>query len=116
MIVAPRSDHPVLLGTAVVAYTFGGMRHAVDADHIAGIDNVTRKLMQLPQRHRPRLSEVLSASPSPFTEARSHATAMKSADGSHTHRTSLVRTARRSPATNAPIPIGDTRIGRTGKK
>jgi nickel/cobalt transporter (NiCoT) family protein len=38
-------DHPVLLGTAVLAYTFG-LRHAVDADHIAAIDNVTRKLMQ----------------------------------------------------------------------
>ncbi|HEV8016438.1 MAG TPA: HoxN/HupN/NixA family nickel/cobalt transporter [Stellaceae bacterium] len=38
-------DHPVLLGTAVLAYTFG-LRHAVDADHIATIDNVTRKLMQ----------------------------------------------------------------------
>jgi high-affinity nickel-transport protein len=38
-------DTPVLLGTAVLAYTFG-LRHAVDADHIAAIDNVTRKLMQ----------------------------------------------------------------------
>jgi nickel/cobalt transporter (NiCoT) family protein len=38
-------DHPVLLGTGVLAYTFG-LRHAVDADHIAAIDNVTRKLMQ----------------------------------------------------------------------
>ena len=38
-------DNPVLLGTAVLAYTFG-LRHAVDADHIAAIDNVTRKLMQ----------------------------------------------------------------------
>jgi len=38
-------EHPVLLGTAVLAYTFG-LRHAVDADHIATIDNVTRKLMQ----------------------------------------------------------------------
>jgi high-affinity nickel-transport protein len=37
--------HPVLLGTAFLAYTFG-LRHAVDADHIAAIDNVTRKLMQ----------------------------------------------------------------------
>ncbi|MDF5728577.1 MAG: HoxN/HupN/NixA family nickel/cobalt transporter [Rhizonema sp. PD38] len=37
--------YPVLLGTAVLAYTFG-LRHAVDADHIAAIDNVTRKLMQ----------------------------------------------------------------------
>ena len=36
---------PVLLGTALLAYTFG-LRHAVDADHIAAIDNVTRKLMQ----------------------------------------------------------------------
>jgi nickel/cobalt transporter (NiCoT) family protein len=40
---------PVLLGTAVLAYTFG-LRHAVDADHIAAIDNVTRKLMQDGQR------------------------------------------------------------------
>src|SRR5712672_519592 len=38
-------DHPVLLGTALLAYSFG-LRHAVDADHIAAIDNVTRKLMQ----------------------------------------------------------------------
>lgn len=38
-------DNPVLLGTALLAYTFG-LRHAVDADHIAAIDNVTRKLMQ----------------------------------------------------------------------
>lgn len=37
-------DHPVMLGTALLAYTFG-LRHAVDADHIAVIDNVTRKLM-----------------------------------------------------------------------
>ena len=38
-------DQPVLLGTAFLAYGFG-LRHAVDADHIAAIDNVTRKLMQ----------------------------------------------------------------------
>jgi len=38
-------DHPVLLGTGLLAYSFG-LRHAVDADHIAAIDNVTRKLMQ----------------------------------------------------------------------
>ena len=43
-------DKPVLLGTAFLAYAFG-LRHAVDADHIAAIDNVTRKLMQ--QRQRP---------------------------------------------------------------
>ena len=36
---------PVLLGTALLAYTLG-LRHAFDADHIAAIDNVTRKLMQ----------------------------------------------------------------------
>jgi HoxN/HupN/NixA family high-affinity nickel-transporter len=38
-----------LLGTALLAYTFG-LRHAVDADHIAAIDNVVRKLMQVGQR------------------------------------------------------------------
>jgi len=38
-------DYPLLIGTAVIAYSFG-LRHAVDADHIAAIDNVTRKLMQ----------------------------------------------------------------------
>jgi len=37
--------YPVLLGTSLLAYSFG-LRHAVDADHIAAIDNVTRKLMQ----------------------------------------------------------------------
>ncbi|MGA9777350.1 MAG: HoxN/HupN/NixA family nickel/cobalt transporter [Limisphaerales bacterium] len=42
-------NHPLLLGTAFLAYTFG-LRHAVDADHIAAIDNVTRKLMQQGQR------------------------------------------------------------------
>jgi high-affinity nickel-transport protein len=38
-------DQPLYLGTALLAYSFG-LRHAVDADHIAAIDNVTRKLMQ----------------------------------------------------------------------
>ncbi len=38
-------SYPLLLGTALLAYSFG-LRHAVDADHIAAIDNVTRKLMQ----------------------------------------------------------------------
>ncbi|HIJ38929.1 MAG TPA: HoxN/HupN/NixA family nickel/cobalt transporter [Rhodospirillaceae bacterium] len=42
-------DYPVLLGTALLAYSFG-LRHAVDADHIAAIDNVTRKLMQQGQK------------------------------------------------------------------
>ena len=43
--VAAFHRNPVLLGTALLAYSFG-LRHAVDADHIAAIDNVTRKLMQ----------------------------------------------------------------------
>jgi high-affinity nickel-transport protein len=34
---------PVLLGLAVLAYSLG-LRHAFDIDHIAAIDNVTRKL------------------------------------------------------------------------
>ncbi|MEX3958332.1 HoxN/HupN/NixA family nickel/cobalt transporter [Trinickia sp. EG282A] len=41
--------HPLLLSTGLLAYGFG-LRHAVDADHIAAIDNVTRKLMQDGQR------------------------------------------------------------------
>ena len=43
------AGQPVLVGTAVLAYTLG-LRHALDADHIAAIDNVTRKLMQDGQR------------------------------------------------------------------
>jgi len=39
------SDRPTLLGTAFLAYLFG-LRHAFDADHIAAIDNVVRKLME----------------------------------------------------------------------
>ena len=42
-------DRPVLLGTAFLAYGLG-LRHAIDADHIAAIDNVTRKLMQAGKR------------------------------------------------------------------
>src|ERR1700709_2592473 len=42
-------SHPLYLGTALLAYGFG-LRHAVDADHIAAIDNVPRKLMQSNQR------------------------------------------------------------------
>jgi len=41
--------YPILLPAAFLAYTFG-LRHAVDADHIAAIDNTTRKLMQDGQR------------------------------------------------------------------
>jgi nickel/cobalt transporter (NiCoT) family protein len=35
--------HPALLGLAGLAYSFG-LRHAFDADHIAAIDNTTRRL------------------------------------------------------------------------
>ena len=38
-------DHPVFsVGVGILAYTFG-LRHAFDADHIAAIDNTTRKLL-----------------------------------------------------------------------
>ena len=42
-------DRLALLSVALVIYGLG-LRHAVDADHIAAIDNVTRKLMQARQR------------------------------------------------------------------
>jgi len=47
--IASSSLYPIMLPTAFLAYTFG-LRHAVDADHIAAIDNSTRKLMQDGQR------------------------------------------------------------------
>src|SRR3954454_21785498 len=38
-------DHPVFtVGVGVLAYTFG-LRHAFDVDHIAAVDNATRKLI-----------------------------------------------------------------------
>src|SRR5436305_7375787 len=42
-------ERPLLLGAAVLAYTLG-LRHAVDADNIAAIDNVTRNMMQAGKR------------------------------------------------------------------
>jgi high-affinity nickel-transport protein len=36
---------PALLSTALLAYTLG-LRHALDADHVAAIDNLTRRLIQ----------------------------------------------------------------------
>src|SRR5919201_168232 len=39
------ASHPVLGGLGALAYTFG-LRHAFDADHIAAIDNTTRKFQQ----------------------------------------------------------------------
>jgi high-affinity nickel-transport protein len=41
--------YPATLSLCFLAYGLG-LRHAVDADHIAAIDNVTRKLMQENQR------------------------------------------------------------------
>jgi nickel/cobalt transporter (NiCoT) family protein len=38
-------SYPALAGLGTLAYTFG-LRHAFDADHIAAIDNTTRKLLQ----------------------------------------------------------------------
>ena len=46
---AASASYPILLPTAFLAYSFG-LRHAVDADHIAAIDNTTRKLMSDGQR------------------------------------------------------------------
>jgi high-affinity nickel-transport protein len=49
-LVAPKhfqlgGDHPVFtVGVGILAYTFG-LRHAFDADHIAAVDNTTRKLL-----------------------------------------------------------------------
>lgn len=42
-------SNPKLLGLVLLAYGLG-LRHAVDADHIAAVDNTTRKLMQDGQR------------------------------------------------------------------
>src|SRR5690348_5079597 len=38
-------ENPALLGLGGLAYSVG-LRHAFDADHIAAIDNTTRKLLQ----------------------------------------------------------------------
>jgi nickel/cobalt transporter (NiCoT) family protein len=38
------ADRPAVMATALLAWVFG-LRHAMDADHIAAIDNVVRKLM-----------------------------------------------------------------------
>ncbi len=43
------AHRPALLGLALLAWVFG-LRHAVDADHIAAIDNAVRKLMQAGRR------------------------------------------------------------------
>lgn len=38
-------DSGALMAASLLAWGYG-LRHAVDADHIAAIDNVTRKMMQ----------------------------------------------------------------------
>ena len=43
------ASHPVIAGLGTLAYTFG-LRHAFDADHLAAIDNSTRKLLAEGQR------------------------------------------------------------------
>lgn len=42
-------DNGALMAASLLAWGYG-LRHAVDADHIAAIDNVTRKMMQQGQR------------------------------------------------------------------
>ena len=43
-VLAASREFPLLMGAALLAYGLG-LRHAFDADHIAAIDNVTRKLV-----------------------------------------------------------------------
>jgi high-affinity nickel-transport protein len=45
LLVLAAAGHPVLVGLGTLAYTFG-LRHAFDADHIAAIDNATRRLLE----------------------------------------------------------------------
>ena len=47
LLVGPK--YPALAGAGILAYTLG-LRHAFDADHIAAIDNTTRKLLQQGQK------------------------------------------------------------------
>jgi nickel/cobalt transporter (NiCoT) family protein len=49
------SSGPYTVGVGVLAYTFG-LRHAFDADHIAAVDNTTRKLIADPTSDRKPLS------------------------------------------------------------
>jgi high-affinity nickel-transport protein len=45
LLLAVAARQPTILALGGLAYTFG-LRHAFDADHIAAIDNTTRKLLQ----------------------------------------------------------------------
>ncbi|KAF9975489.1 hypothetical protein BGZ73_000841, partial [Actinomortierella ambigua] len=57
-------SYPSLAGSMAIAYTLG-LRHAVDADHLAAIDNVTRKLMYQQHKNNASLSSSSSSSPEP---------------------------------------------------
>jgi nickel/cobalt transporter (NiCoT) family protein len=50
LLFAVAAGQPTILALGGLAYTFG-LRHAFDADHIAAIDNTTRKLLQ--DGHKP---------------------------------------------------------------
>jgi high-affinity nickel-transport protein len=50
LLFAAAAGQPTILALGGLAYTFG-LRHAFDADHIAAIDNTTRKLLQ--DGHKP---------------------------------------------------------------
>jgi len=50
LLLAVAAGRPTILALGGLAYTFG-LRHAFDADHIAAIDNTTRKLLQ--DGHKP---------------------------------------------------------------
>src|SRR6267143_2578505 len=45
LLLVAAAGQPTILALGGLAYTFG-LRHAFDADHIAAIDNTTRKLLQ----------------------------------------------------------------------
>src|SRR5947208_9448065 len=45
LLLAYAANHPAFIWLGGIAYTLG-LRHAFDADHIAAIDNTTRKLLQ----------------------------------------------------------------------
>ena len=45
LLLSAASAHPAILGIGFIAYTLG-LRHAFDADHVAAIDGVVRKLVQ----------------------------------------------------------------------
>ncbi|KAG0262805.1 hypothetical protein DFQ27_002118 [Actinomortierella ambigua] len=61
-------SYPSLAGSMAIAYTLG-LRHAVDADHLAAIDNVTRKLMYQQHKDDEALSHSSSSSSYPSSSS-----------------------------------------------